>query len=522
MQPKNNLTLATRLALGFAALIALLLATSAYSWWSLYGLKQQVTAITGEHLVRLDQLADVKDNVNVVARAVRNLVLADDPAEKQAEAKRVAEARARNTEVLEALTVAARDAETQALLKGISDARGAFWSGMERTMALGLENKDAEARALLNKDVRVGQVAYFKAVDALAQAVQKAAHGAAEHAQSNVATSSLVLALAALVAVVVGTLTALLTTRWITRQLGGEPAEVVAAANAMAQGDLSVDIRTRAGDQASIMAAMLSMRDRLSEVVGQVRQSSDSIATGSAQIATGNADLSQRTEEQASNLQQTAASMEQLTGTVRTNADTAQQANRLAGDASSAASKGGEMVGAVVATMNEIAASSKKIADIIGTIDGIAFQTNILALNAAVEAARAGEQGRGFAVVASEVRSLAQRSANAAKEIKTLIGASVEKVEIGARQVNDAGASMDEIVAQVGRVSQLISEISHATAEQTSGIGQVGDAVSQLDQVTQQNAALVEESAAAAESLRLQAARLTEVVGVFKLSQGLR
>jgi len=209
--------------------------------------------------------------------------------------------------------------------------------------------------------------------------------------------------------------------------------------------------------------------------------------------------------------------MEELTGTVHTSAGTAQQADRLARGAATAAAQGGEAVGRVVATMQDIAASSKKIADIIGVIDGIAFQTNILALNAAVEAARAGEQGRGFAVVAGEVRTLAQRSAQAAKEIKALIGDSVEKVDTGARQVNDAGASMDAIVSQVGRVSQLIGEISNATAEQTAGIGQVGDAVGQLDQVTQQNAALVEQSAAAAESLRQQAARLTEVVGRFRV-----
>ena len=264
---------------------------------------------------------------------------------------------------------------------------------------------------------------------------------------------------------------------------------------------------------------MRTMRDSLAGVVGQVRLSSDSIATGSAQIASGNADLSQRTEEQASNLQQTAASMEQLTGTVKNNAETARQADELAAGASVVAAQGGELVGRVVATMQDIAMSSKKIADIIGVIDGIAFQTNILALNAAVEAARAGEQGRGFAVVASEVRSLAQRAAGAAKEIKILIGDSVERVEVGAKQVSEAGASMGEIVTQVKRVSQLIGEISNATCEQSGGISQVGDAIGQLDQVTQQNSALVEESAAAAESLKQQAARLAEVVGAFKLRQ---
>ena len=307
---------------------------------------------------------------------------------------------------------------------------------------------------------------------------------------------------------------AMLAARTTTRAIG----RAVVFAQAVAAGDLRVPVQADSRDEiGQLLEALNAMRDGLADIVGQVRESSDSIATGSAQIATGNADLSQRTEEQASSLQQTAASMEELTGTVHTSAGTAQQADRLARGAATAAAQGGEAVGRVVATMQDIAASSKKIADIIGVIDGIAFQTNILALNAAVEAARAGEQGRGFAVVAGEVRTLAQRSAQAAKEIKALIGDSVEKVDTGARQVNDAGASMDAIVSQVGRVSQLIGEISNATAEQTAGIGQVGDAVGQLDQVTQQNAALVEQSAAAAESLRQQAARLTEVVGRFRL-----
>jgi methyl-accepting chemotaxis protein len=305
--------------------------------------------------------------------------------------------------------------------------------------------------------------------------------------------------------------------RSITRQLGGEPAEVVAAVNAIAAGDLATRIDVRAGQEGSIVGAMARMRDSLAHTVGQVRHASDSIATGSAQIATGNADLSQRTESQASNLQQTAASMEQLNSTVRNNADAAHQASQLAGSASEAAGRGGDVVGRVVATMNEISDSSRRIADIIGTIDGIAFQTNILALNAAVEAARAGEQGRGFAVVAGEVRSLAQRSAEAAREIKALIGASVQKVEAGSQLVGEAGRTMDDIVQQVRRVADLIGEISAATVEQTSGIGQVNDAVTQLDKMTQQNAALVEQSAAAAESLRSQAQQLVQAVAAFSL-----
>jgi methyl-accepting chemotaxis protein len=305
--------------------------------------------------------------------------------------------------------------------------------------------------------------------------------------------------------------------RSIGAQLGAEPAEVLAITRAIARNDLTTPIAVRRGAEHSVMAGMASMQQALVQVVGQVRSSSESIATSSAQIASGNQDLSQRTEQQSSNLQQTAAAMEQLTVTVKQNSDTARQANQLATSASAAAVAGGEVVGQVVATMEEIATSSRKIADIISVIDGIAFQTNILALNAAVEAARAGEQGRGFAVVAAEVRSLAQRSAGAAKEIKTLIGASVDKVQVGTQLVDNAGKSMDNIVAQVKRVTDLIAEISAASTEQSQGIGQVGDSVAQLDQVTQQNAALVEESAAAAESMRQQAATLAQAMAGFKL-----
>ncbi|HLL09696.1 MAG TPA: methyl-accepting chemotaxis protein, partial [Rubrivivax sp.] len=328
---------------------------------------------------------------------------------------------------------------------------------------------------------------------------------------------SFVMGILTIASAVCGVVIGVLITRRITRSLGGEPSDVAEVANAVAAGDLTTHIDTSRATPGSVVLAMDHMQQSLRKVVSQVRASSDSIATGSSQIATGNADLSQRTEEQASNLQQTAASMEQLTATVKTNADTARQATQLAGTARDAASQGGMVVGQVVRTMEGITSSSKKIADIIGVIDGIAFQTNILALNAAVEAARAGEQGRGFAVVASEVRTLAQRSAAAATEIKGLITESVEKVEAGSQQVGEAGRTMDDIVSQVRRVSDLIGEISSATQEQTQGISQIGDAVGQLDQVTQQNAALVEESAAAADSLNQQASRLVEAVSIFTL-----
>ncbi len=296
-------------------------------------------------------------------------------------------------------------------------------------------------------------------------------------------------------------------------------AQAVRVAQTVAAGDLSSRIEVQGRDEtAELLGALQTMNDGLAQVVSQVRLGSDHIATASSQIATGNADLSQRTEEQASNLQQTAASMEQLTSTVQTNADTARQASAIAREAAEAARQGGDTVGQVVNTMQNIQDSSRRIHDIIGTIDGIAFQTNILALNAAVEAARAGEQGRGFAVVAGEVRSLAQRSAAAAREIKQLIGESVERVEVGTSLVAEAGQSVQRIVDQVARVNQLIEAIASASAEQAEGIGQVGNAVSQLDQVTQQNAALVEESAAAADSLQSQARQLAELVGRFRLS----
>jgi methyl-accepting chemotaxis protein len=306
--------------------------------------------------------------------------------------------------------------------------------------------------------------------------------------------------------------------RNVFRQLGGEPGQAVELARAVASGDLTVHIDLQPGDTSSLMARLAEMRTSLSRVVGEVRGNSESVATASAQIAQGNQDLSQRTEEQASALQQTAATMDQLSSTVRHTADNARQANQLADGASSVAAKGGVVVGEVVGTMKNINESSKKIADIIGVIDGIAFQTNILALNAAVEAARAGEQGRGFAVVASEVRSLAQRSAEAAKEIKTLITNSVEQVEQGTQLVDQAGKTMEEIVGAIKRVSDIVGEISSASVEQSSGVTQVGQAVLQMDQVTQQNAALVEESAAAAESLKQQAQQLVEAVAVFRLT----
>ncbi len=308
-------------------------------------------------------------------------------------------------------------------------------------------------------------------------------------------------------------------THGLTRQLGGEPAYAVQVAGAIAAGDLASPIDTRAGDTRSLLFAMETMRAALVNIVGQVRIGTDTIATASGQIAAGNLDLSSRTEEQASSLEETASSMEELTSTVKQNADNARQANVLAQSASAVAQRGGSVVAQVVHTMSSINDSSRKIVDIIGVIDGIAFQTNILALNAAVEAARAGEQGRGFAVVASEVRNLAQRSAAAAKEIKTLISDSVDPVDAGGKLVDQAGVTMTEIVQSITRVTDIMAEIASASMQQTVGIEQVNAAITQMDAVTQQNAALVEQAAAAAGSMQEQAATLAEVVSIFKLAE---
>jgi methyl-accepting chemotaxis protein len=312
----------------------------------------------------------------------------------------------------------------------------------------------------------------------------------------------------------------MLISRSILKQLGGDPAHAQKVTKAMADGDLTVAITVQNPQEPSLLSAIAQMRDGFAQIVSQVRQGSEGVATASFEIAQGNQDLSSRTESQASALEQTAASMEELSSTVRQNADNASQANQLAMSASTVAIQGGEVVAQVVDTMKGINEASRKIADIISVIDGIAFQTNILALNAAVEAARAGEQGRGFAVVASEVRALAGRSAEAAKEIKRLIDDSVSRVERGTSLVDQAGSTMTEVVSSIRRVTDIVGEISAASREQSQGVSQVGDAVTQMDQVTQQNAALVEEMAAAASTLKTQADELVQTVAVFKLGAG--
>ncbi|WOB09972.1 methyl-accepting chemotaxis protein [Piscinibacter gummiphilus] len=519
----NDLTVRTRLGMAFGGLAAIVLLVS---WLSLHALgdsNQRFARYVEGINARANLVAQVRGAVDRRAIAARNLVLVKSPselAEEKAEVARAHEEVQTGLTQLTQLSSGDTDASARAasLIAEIARVERAYGPVALAIVELALSQKNEQAIAKMNEECRPLLAALLKATSDFdnytrAQAQQLVTEGAAQYArQRNLLVLGCVLAFLA------AALAGVWITRSLTRSLGAEPGALGLIAQRVTSGDLSPIAHAERAPAGSVLASLAAMQGSLSHIVGQVRSASDSIATGSSEIAAGNADLSQRTEEQASNLQQTAASMEQLTGTVKNTAETAQQANQLASEASAAATQGGRAVDQVVATMQDISGASKRIADIIGVIDGIAFQTNILALNAAVEAARAGEQGRGFAVVASEVRSLAQRSANAAKEIKTLIGDSVEKVEAGSRQVHEAGQSMSAIVGQINHVSRFIEQISRATYEQTSGIGQVGDAVNQLDQVTQQNAALVEESAAAAESLRHQAARMAEMVGFFKLS----
>ena len=511
-----------RLLAGFGLLAALVVLVSAVALRSLLRSHDDFAVYVNDTAARITLANDVLGASTARAIGARNLALLTDAGERAAEKSATVAAHEKVGSSLRKLKEAIAKSDDSAdeerrLAEAIEQVESRYGPVALKIVGLAMDGKRDEAIASMNVDCRPLLAALLKAANAyIAYATE---HGVREVARAEgdyTSQRNLMIGLC-VVALSLAAALAVLITRSITQALGAEPAQLGDAARRVAQGDLGPVQGAAHAPAGSVLASLGDMQQGLARVVSQVRNASDSIATGSAQIASGNADLSQRTEEQASNLQQTAASMEQMNATVKNNADTARQANQLAGSASSAAQKGGEVVGQVVATMEEISTSSKKIADIIGVIDGIAFQTNILALNAAVEAARAGEQGRGFAVVAGEVRSLAQRSAEAAKEIKTLIGASVERVEAGSKLVDDAGTTMSDVVAQVKRVADLIGEISAATIEQTSGIGQVSDAVTQLDQVTQQNAALVEESAAAADSLKQQAARLTEVVQVFKL-----
>ncbi|MDO8377014.1 MAG: methyl-accepting chemotaxis protein [Aquabacterium sp.] len=520
----SNLTVRTQLAGAFGGLALLVLLVAVFALKTLGDANARFTNYLDGINARANLVAQVRAAVDRRAIAARNLVLVDQPAALEIEKAVVTQAHEEvqaSMAQLQQMIARATDEtpEARRMIAEMDKIEAAYGPVALGIVKLALDRQRDEAIKMMNTQCRPLLVALDKASTAFADYTQGRATGLAAQAQEAYAAQRNYLALGCLLAIGAAALAGALITRGLTRALGAEPAELGAAAQRVAAGDLSPVHGAERAPTDSVLASLGAMQGSLSRIVGQVRGASDSIATGSTQIAQGNQDLSQRTEQQASALEETAASMEQLASTVKQNADNARQANQLALGASTVAIQGGEVVGQVVETMKGINDSSKKIADIISVIDGIAFQTNILALNAAVEAARAGEQGRGFAVVASEVRGLAGRSADAAKEIKCLITASVERVEQGTALVDQAGATMTEVVDAIKRVTDIMGEISVASSEQSQGVAQVGEAVGQMDQVTQQNAALVEESAAAAESLKLQAQQLVQAVAVFKLDQ---
>ena len=516
----SRMTVAARLYAGFGLILALLIV---------------VTGVAVVKVSRIDQALRDNNNIHVQVQryainfrgsahdrsiAVRDVVLSPTPAERDKEIATIAalaDFYAQSATPLEKLVNrVGAPPELAPLYAGI---RSAEAQAVASTQAIieQVQAGDAQAAQTLWQQAKPQYVQWLAAINKLIDfkeaRIQEANHSAMQEADSFLSVMFTALALALVLSAAVAWTVA----RSIVRQLGAEPVALAEVASQVAQGDLQPVPGTAQAEPGSVLASLGAMQASLASVVGQVRQASNAVTVGSEEIAGGNVGLLQRTEEQAANLQNAASSMEQMTASVKHNADSARQATQVATLASEAAHKGGAVVSQVVSTMGEITASSHKMADIIGVIDSIAFQTNILALNAAVEAARAGEQGRGFAVVAGEVRALAGRSADAAREIKGLIDGSVAKVEQGARLVEDAGATMTDIVEQAQRVASLIAEISTATAEQTDGIAQVGEAVAHLDRSTQQNAALVEQSAAAAQTLKQQAAQLAETVSVFRL-----
>jgi methyl-accepting chemotaxis protein len=515
-----NASLARRLGLGFASVLALLLCLAAVSTWALRQAGAQMTQVVEVNGLRSSLANDLMIAIGDMATSVRSITLLTDVQASDKEVKGLKDLDAHYAKLEEALAANLQAYATSAEEQTLFDKLVAAGKKTRPMVALAAQQGGAgdnmSSVMTLTEQVAPNELVWRNTVAefiAVQKENSKEAALASTRSQHRALIAQAVLVLASLLA---GAVIA-----WrITRSVTAPIQRAVVVAERIAQGDLTSNIEVRIPDETGrLLDAIRAMQDRLRGLVGDIRQTANSIQVASDEVASGNLDLSQRTEQTSSSLQQAASSMDQLTGTVRQSADSARQANQLASSAAEVAARGGVVVSQVVATMDDINASSKKIADIISVIDGIAFQTNILALNAAVEAARAGEQGRGFAVVAGEVRSLAGRSAEAAKEIKSLIGASVEKVEGGSRLVADAGKTMTEIVGSVQRVSDIIGEITAASSEQSDGISQVSGSVSQLDQMTQQNSALVEQSAAAAESLKEQAHNLTQMVDAFRLQR---
>ena len=512
----KNMKISTRLTLAFTVMVLITLTISVLSYIRM-GLMNQTTGKIVVDLYPQTKLAnDIISNVNQISLEVRNALLFIDTQMIKNEIDNIRDNQKKNSELIDQLESKTETGKGRELINKIKESRQKFNASLDKVIELGGSDGAAATQYLIN-DFRGVNAEYLGYIDDLIKYQGELMRQGGNDSMESFTTSRNFL----IVMTVFSALLSALLGFWIIRAIIHHLNRAVEVASAVSQGDLTSNIEVKTRDEVGqLLQALKDMNASLGSIVGEVRSTTESISTAAQQIAAGNSDLSQRTEEQASSLEETASSMEELTSTVKQNAENAKQANQLAANASDIAVKGGQAVNEVVQTMGSISASSRKIMDIISVIEGIAFQTNILALNAAVEAARAGEQGRGFAVVAAEVRNLAQRSAAAAKEITALIEDSVDKVDTGSRQVDQAGATMNEIVQAVKRVTDIMSEIAAASSEQSSGIEQVNQALVQMDEVTQQNAALVEEAAASAEAMQEQARALYSAVGVFKVVGG--